>query len=52
MLKLSNNARGKDTLENLQFLDKNFNRAIGKRINDATKDLPTETKVDIQFKIK
>jgi hypothetical protein len=39
-------------VENLQFLDKNFNRAIGKRINDATKDLPTGTKVDIRFKTK
>ena len=43
---------GSDSPSNLQFLDKGVNRAIGKRIETATKDFPEGTKIDVQFKVK
>ena len=43
---------GKDVKENIQFLDKGVNRALGRRINQATKDLPKDTKLDVEFIVK
>ena len=43
---------GADAASNLQFLDKSFNRSIGRRVNQATKDMPEGTKVNVKFKVK
>ncbi len=43
---------GSDTRANLHFLDRSFNRSIGKKINHATKDMPKGTKYEIKFKVK
>ena len=43
---------GADRRTNLQFIDRGFNRAIGKRINNATKEFPEGTKIDVKFKVK